>query len=127
MAKVKNAIYELGAKKVPRPYSFPIMYLFLFKFNQLSMMTWWGFVKNSTGDQSILKGLTRHVSLLSWKRTLLDLITTNYPSISLINSTLKIISKILVMRLSKVMGSLVDNSQSTFISSKYISHNIVTT
>lgn len=51
---------------------------------------------------------------------------SDYRPISLINSTLKIISKILATRLSKVVCSLVDSSQSPFIKGRCIIDNIVT-
>lgn len=46
--------------------------------------------------------------------------------ISLINSAMKILSKILASRLSKVMNLLVDNAQSTFLKGRCILDNIAT-
>lgn len=45
--------------------------------------------------------------------------------ISLINTTLKIISKILATRLSQVINSLIDNVQSTFIRGRSMIDNII--
>lgn len=50
---------------------------------------------------------------------------SNYRPISLINSTLKIISKILATRLRKVLCSLVDSSQLAFVKGRCIIDNIV--
>lgn len=52
--------------------------------------------------------------------------SSDYRPINLINSTLKIISKILATRLRKVLCSLVDNSQSAFIRDRCIIDNIAT-
>lgn len=51
---------------------------------------------------------------------------SDYRPISLINSTLKIISKVLATRLSKVLCSLVDSSQLDFIKGRCIIDNIAT-
>lgn len=51
----------------------------------------------------------------------------DYRPISLINSTCKIISKLLTNRLSWVIDFLVDDSQSAFIKSRCIDDNIITT
>lgn len=48
----------------------------------------------------------------------------DYHPISLINSTVKIISKLLAIRLSKVMCLLVDSVQSVFIKGRCILDNI---
>lgn len=52
--------------------------------------------------------------------------SSDYRPISLINSSLKILSKILVNRLSKIMSSLVDTNQSAFMKGRCILDNIVT-
>lgn len=49
----------------------------------------------------------------------------NFHPISLINTTLKIFSKVLAFRLSKVIDSLIDLSQSTFIRGRCILESIV--
>lgn len=51
----------------------------------------------------------------------------NYRTINLINSSLKIISKLLALRMSKVMNSLVDNEQFAFLKGCCILDNIATT
>lgn len=50
----------------------------------------------------------------------------DFRPISLINSSLKILSKILASRLSKVMNSLVDSDQSAFLKGRCILDNIAT-
>lgn len=50
----------------------------------------------------------------------------DFRPISLINSSLKIISKLLGTRLSKVMNLLVDNKQSAFLKGRHILDNIAT-
>lgn len=50
----------------------------------------------------------------------------DYRPISLINSSLKILSKLLATRLSKVMNSLVDSDQSAFLQGRCILDNIST-
>lgn len=51
----------------------------------------------------------------------------DYCPISLINSSIKILSKLLVTRLSKVINSLVDMDQLAFLKGRYILDNITTT
>lgn len=51
----------------------------------------------------------------------------DYRPISLINAPLRIISKILSSRLSKVIDLLVDNSQSIFIKGRSILDNVMAT
>lgn len=48
----------------------------------------------------------------------------DYRPISLINSTLKILSKLLATRLSKVMNMLVDEEQSAYIKGRCIIENV---
>lgn len=52
--------------------------------------------------------------------------TVDYHPISLINSSLKILSKVLANRLSKVLSSLVDFDQSAFMKGRCILDNITT-
>lgn len=51
----------------------------------------------------------------------------DYHPSSLINSSLKIISKLLANKLSKVIGFLVDSAQSVFLKGRCIIDNIATT
>lgn len=51
----------------------------------------------------------------------------DFQTISLINSSCKIISKVLTNRLSQVINDLVDNSQSAFIKDRCIFDNIIAT
>lgn len=51
--------------------------------------------------------------------------SNDYRPISLLNSSYKIISKILANRLSRVINSLVDDSQSAFIKGRCIADNII--
>lgn len=63
---------------------------------------------------------------LSWFQKTDALVAVSYyRPISLINVPLKIISKILATKLSKVNDQLVDKSQSTFIKGRYIMANVV--
>lgn len=50
----------------------------------------------------------------------------DFRKISLINSSLKILSKLLASTLSSVMNCLVDNAQSTFLKGRCIMNNIAT-
>jgi Reverse transcriptase (RNA-dependent DNA polymerase) len=50
---------------------------------------------------------------------------TNYRSISLINYSFKIITKLLAGRLATVMDSLLDYSQTAYIKGRYIMDNVV--
>lgn len=121
--EIKRVVFDLGGDKAPGPDGFPIHF---FK-------TFWDSVKvdlwKLCGDFYFRRANLEKINLsniaLIPKVDTPDL-SGDYCPISLINSTLKIISKELASRLSKAMNALVDNTQFAFLQGQCILDNIAT-
>lgn len=121
--EIKRVVFDLGGDKAPGPDGFPIQF-----FKQ--------FWDTGKTDLAVL------CEDFFWQRANLERINWasialipkvdspvglgDYRPISLINSSLKIISKLLATRLSLHMNSLVDNEQSAFLKGRCILDNVAT-
>lgn len=120
--EIKRATFELGADKAPGPDGFPIFFFQKF----------WPIIKNDLTAlcQDFFNG-SANLERINWANIVLipkvksPEFATDFCPISLINSSLKIISKILATRLSKVIDSLIESTQSAFIAGRCILDNIV--
>ncbi|XP_039123619.1 uncharacterized protein LOC120260245 [Dioscorea cayenensis subsp. rotundata] len=117
LEEVKRAVFDLGSDKASGSDGFP---MFFFK-------TYWEFVKGEvmqlcedfyTGKANLERINWACIALIP--KVLSPSTPWEYRSISLINSSLKIISKILASRLITVMDSLVDHTQSAFLKGRHI-------
>ncbi|XP_039145636.1 uncharacterized protein LOC120282866 [Dioscorea cayenensis subsp. rotundata] len=121
--EVKKAVFDLGSDKAPGPDGFPLLF---FK-------SYWETVKVEVLKmcEDFYDGRA-NLERINWASIVLipkissPVSPGDYRPISLINSSLKIISKILASRLSTVMASLVDHSQSAFLKGRCILDNIAT-
>ncbi|XP_039130342.1 uncharacterized protein LOC120266746 [Dioscorea cayenensis subsp. rotundata] len=122
--EVKRAVFDLGSDKAPGPDGFPMSF---FK-------TFWETVKGEiwqlcedfyTGKANLER--INWASIVLIPKVLCPSSPGDYRPISLINSSLKVISKILASRLSMVMDSLVDHAQSAFLKGRCILDNIAMT
>ncbi|XP_039136364.1 uncharacterized protein LOC120273726 [Dioscorea cayenensis subsp. rotundata] len=121
LEEVKRVVFDLGSDKAPGPDGFPI---FFFK-------TFWEIVKGEIWKlcDDFFAGKA-NLECINWACIVLipKVMSPSSPGvyrpISLINSALKIISKILASRLSTVIDSLVDHAQSAFLKGRCILDNI---
>lgn len=123
LEEIKKAVFDLGGDKAPRPDGFPMQF---FK-------TFWEIIKldllRLCEDFYFGKA---NLERINWANiALIPKIDSpeslgDYRPISLINSSLKILSKILANRLIKVMKDLVDPDQSVFVKGRCILDNIAT-
>ncbi|KAH7684024.1 RNA-directed DNA polymerase protein [Dioscorea alata] len=120
--EIQRAVFDLNADKAPGPDGFPIFFY----------QKHWNLLR-----EDIFKlcndfyGGTINYERINWVHLALIAKTSapteasDFRPISLINSTCKIISKILSSIRSLVIGELVDDSQSGFIKGRYIADNII--
>ncbi|XP_039129083.1 uncharacterized protein LOC120265272 [Dioscorea cayenensis subsp. rotundata] len=121
--EVKKAVFDLGSDKAPGPDGFPMMFC----------KTFWEIVKVEVMNlcEDFFSGKA-NLECINWASiALIPKISSpaspsDYRPISLINSSLKIISKILASRLSMVIDPLVDNVQSVILKERCILDNIAT-
>lgn len=122
LEELKQAVFNLGADKAPRPDSFPIIFI----------QKHWDLVKDSLiflcndffeGRANLECVNWIHIALIA-KASLTEKVY-DFGPINLINSSCKIISKVLANRLGKVISYLVDDSQSAFIKGIFIVDNII--
>ncbi|XP_039116779.1 uncharacterized protein LOC120252722, partial [Dioscorea cayenensis subsp. rotundata] len=120
--EIKKATFDLGADKASGPDGFPMFFFQKF----------WSTVKDDliTLCQDFYFG-SANLERINWANIVL-VPKTNSPEfvsdfcpISLINSSLKITSKVLASRLGKVIESLIETHQSAFITGRCILDNIV--
>lgn len=123
MKEVKTAVFGLGKDKAPGPDGFPLIFFRHFwetiKLDLLNLCEdfYWG-RENLERNNWVNIALIPKVDSRKSPR--------DYRPISLINSSLKILSKILASRLSAVMNDLVDTDQSAFLKGRCILDNIAT-
>ncbi|XP_039118945.1 uncharacterized protein LOC120255125, partial [Dioscorea cayenensis subsp. rotundata] len=123
MEEVKKAVFDLGSDKAPGPDGFPMMFFKIF----------WEIIKVEVLKlcEDFYSG-EANLERINWASiVLIPKVSSpaspgDYRPISLINSSLKIISKILATRLGTVMDSLVDHAQSAFLQGRCILDNIAT-
>ena len=121
LEEIRKATFDLWADKALSPDGFPIFFFQKF----------WDVVKYDLAklseDLYVGKG---NLEWINWASIVLILkmetpdSPSNFRLVNLINSFLKIVSKILVARLSKIIDSLVDVSQFAFIKGRCILDNI---
>ncbi|XP_039137399.1 uncharacterized protein LOC120274928 [Dioscorea cayenensis subsp. rotundata] len=120
--EIKQAVFELNADKAPGPDGFPIFFF----------QKHWSLIQDDLfkfcsdfydGTINFERVNWVHIALIAKTNTPTEV--TDYRPISLINSTCKIISKILATRLNHKIDLLVDNSQSGFIKGRCIADNII--
>lgn len=121
--EIKGSVFALGAEKALGPDCFPIN--FFQRFWEVVQTELLVLCKDFYFGRANIERINWTCITLIPKVEVPEL-PSDYRPISLINSTLKIISKILASRLSKVICFLVDNSQSAFIKGKCIIDNIST-
>lgn len=122
-AEIKAAVFSMSVDKAPRPDGFPMFFFQKF----------WDVVQEDifTLCEDFYWGRA-NLERINWANIALILKKLNpddpshYRLISLINSSLKIISKLLANRLSLVIKDLIDSSQSAFIKGRCIVDNIAT-
>ncbi|XP_039129000.1 uncharacterized protein LOC120265177 [Dioscorea cayenensis subsp. rotundata] len=121
--EIKEVVFSLGGDKAPRPDGFPI---FFFKQS-------WETVKEDIfklcedfydGRANLERINWANIALIPKVESLEH--PGDYRPISQINSSLKILSKILATRLGKVMDKLVDHAQSAFLKGRCILDNVAT-
>lgn len=103
LEEVKGMVFKLGRDKAPAPDGFPM---------------------HLSGRANLERINWANITLIP--KVHRPKLPEDYHPISLINSSLKIISKLLASRLSKVMTLLVDNAQSAFLKGRCITDNITT-
>lgn len=122
LEEIKQAMFDLGADKAPCRDGFPI---FFFQTN-------WGLIKDSLisfceyffeGSANLDRLNWIHIALIAKSNSPEK--TSDFRPISLINSSCKIISKVLANRLGQVIGSLIDDSELVFINGRCIDDNII--
>lgn len=122
LTEIKEAVFELGGDKAPRPDGFPIQ--FFKQFLDTIKLDSWKLCENYYFGRANLERINWQV-LLSFLRLRHPNRRDDYIPISLINSSLKILSKFLATRLSKVMNSLIEANQSAFFKKEDASYTIL--
>lgn len=121
--EIRAAVFGMHADKAPGPDGFPIFFFQKF----------WDIIKFDIFKlcEDFYNGITdlerinwANIALIPKCQTPED--PSHYRPISLINSTLKIVSKVLANRLSGLIDGLVDSTQSAFIRGRCIIDNIST-
>lgn len=105
-------MFELGWDKASGPDGFPLQ--FFRQFLDTIKSDLWRLCEDFFNGKTDLE-IVNWVSLALIPKVETPEALVNYRPISLINSTLKIISKLLASQLSKVMNLLVDVEHSTFL------------
>lgn len=119
--EIKSAVFSLGCDKTPSPDGFPMHFFKLFwetikeDIFQLFDDFYWGKANLERINLANIELIPKVESPES---------PSDYRPISLINSTLKIISKLLATRLGRVLDALVDNAQSAFMKGRCILDNV---
>lgn len=121
--EIKKAVFDLGADKAPGPDGFPLH--FFKQFWDTIQFDIFKLCEDFYWNRANLEKINWANIVLIPKKDTPEL-PGDYRPISLINSSLKIISKLLASRLSQVINSLVDNEQSAFLKGRCIMDNIAT-
>lgn len=120
--EIKSVVFELGGNKVLGPDYFPL------QFFKQSWEVIQGDLVNLCEDFYSRKANLQRInwaSIVLIPKSQTELAPGDFRPISLINDSLKIISKLHASRLSKVMNGLVDNTQFAFIKGRCILYNII--
>lgn len=121
LEEIKDAVFELGCDKAPGPNGFPL-YSFILFWDTIKTYLW-RLCEDFYFGRANLERINWASIVLIPKVDTLE-VPGDYRPISLINSTLKIISKMLATRLSKVICRLVEVEQSAFLKGRCILDNI---
>ncbi|XP_039114040.1 uncharacterized protein LOC120249550 [Dioscorea cayenensis subsp. rotundata] len=120
--EIRRAVFDLNADKAPGPDGFPIFFF----------QKYWEIVKDDIyklcddfywGRANLERINWANIALIPKNQSSEN--PSQFRPISLINSSLKIISKILANRLRSKINALIDETQSAFIKGRCITDNIV--
>ena len=116
-----KAINDIPSDKAPGPDGFPILFYKFFcnvlKKDLINMF-------NDFYGRNLQLGRFNFANVILLHKKVGANTLGDFRPISLINGSLKIISKVLANRLSKVMNNLIDNSQTTFIKGRNITDGV---
>lgn len=123
LEEIRKTTFDLGTNKAHFCYGFPIF--FFQKFLDVVKNDLTNLCEDLYLGKANLEWINRASIALIPKVENLDS-PLEFRPISLINSSLKIVSKILATRLNRIINSLVDVTQSAFIKGCYILDNFAT-
>ncbi|XP_039126955.1 uncharacterized protein LOC120263117 [Dioscorea cayenensis subsp. rotundata] len=123
LEEIKKAVFDLGGDKAPGPDGFPLHFFkhFWDIINPDLLLLCNDFFFHRANLERINWASIALIPKVDSPEALGD-----FRPISLINSSLKIISKLLASRLSKIINSLVSTEQSAFLKGRCILDNIAT-